>query len=174
MFARGRDAARCVKLWRGVSRVMERRYRWLRGKEAGGQTPVRSADGNLLFVKCILACTGRHYGRFVVALAWTGWLIVPFGLRWADLRIRRAHTATVPPITDPAPKGAQHRRLERPVVQAKLRFQLRLVLLSLMTIPAAWLLRNTLAHSRKLHRRCVNFSVRPKLVLGEWEVHRDH
>ncbi|MEL6065180.1 multidrug ABC transporter ATPase [Methylobacterium sp. DCY52] len=87
---------------------------------------------------------------FVVAPAWTGWLIVRSGLRWAGLRRRLTHPGAVPPRghgsrpTSPTAAGASDDgpgwRLERFIVRATLRFQLRLVLLSLLTLPAAWLL----------------------------------
>ena len=78
---------------------------------------------------------------FVVAPAWTGWLIVRFGLRWAGLRRRRrARPRPMPPTAVGASEGERGWRLERFIVRATLRFQLRLVLLSLLTLPAAWLL----------------------------------
>ena len=87
---------------------------------------------------------------FVVAPAWTGWLIVRAGLRWAGLQRRLIHPGAVPPRghrsrpTSPTAAGASDDgpgwRLERFIVRATLRFQLRLVLLSLLTLPAAWLL----------------------------------
>lgn len=87
---------------------------------------------------------------FVVAPAWTGWLIIRFGLRWAGLRPWLTHPGAVPPRghrsrpTSPTAAGARGDgpgwRLERFIVRATLRFQLRLVLLSLLTLPAAWLL----------------------------------
>ncbi|MCJ2006775.1 multidrug ABC transporter ATPase [Methylobacterium sp. J-092] len=88
---------------------------------------------------------------FVVAPAWTGWLMVRLGLRWMRSGgLRRVHPVVIPsrePRTGSVPptSGAVHERragwcLERFVVRATLRFQLRLVLLSLLTLPAAWLL----------------------------------
>ncbi|MDE4916087.1 multidrug ABC transporter ATPase [Methylobacterium sp. 092160098-2] len=85
---------------------------------------------------------------FVVTPAWTGWLIVRLGLRWAGLRRRLARPGAVPPRgpqpMSPAAAGASGVvpgwRLEHFIVRATLRFQLRLVLLSLLTLPAAWLL----------------------------------
>ena len=88
---------------------------------------------------------------FVVAPAWTGWLIVRFGLRWVGLRRhQQTRSAAVPPrgtrskLMSRTSVGARDDapgwHLESFVVRATLRFQLRLVLLSLLTLPAAWLL----------------------------------
>lgn len=87
---------------------------------------------------------------FVVAPVWTGWLIVRAGLRGAGLWRPLTHPGAVPPRghgsrpTSPTAAGAPGDgpgwRLERFIVRATLRFQLRLVLLSLLTLPAAWLL----------------------------------
>lgn len=88
---------------------------------------------------------------FVVAPAWTGWLMVRLGLRWLGSRRRRRihsvavpsrepQTGSVPPTSGGARKGMHGWCLERFVVRATLRFQLGLVLLSLLTLPAAWLL----------------------------------
>ncbi|WP_331299038.1 hypothetical protein [Methylobacterium oryzae] len=64
----------------------------------------------------------------VVAPAWTGWMALR--LAWRTLRDRQRPGAASP--------GAW--RLERYVMRATLRPQLRLLLLSLLTLPAAWLL----------------------------------
>ena len=88
---------------------------------------------------------------FVVAPAWMGWLAIRLGLRWLGPgRRRRLHPVAVPSrepragSVPPRPGGARDGSygwcLERFVVRATLRFQLRLVLLSLLTLPAAWLL----------------------------------
>lgn len=88
---------------------------------------------------------------FVVAPAWTGWLAIRLGLRWLGPgRRRRLHPVAVPSrepragSVPPRPGGARDGSygwcLERFVVRATLRFQMRLVLLSLLTLPAAWLL----------------------------------
>ncbi|WP_345822119.1 multidrug ABC transporter ATPase [Methylobacterium fujisawaense] len=88
---------------------------------------------------------------FVVAPAWTGWLTIRLGLRWLGPgRRRRLHpvavpsreprAGSVPPRPGGACDGPHGWCLERFVVRATLRFQLRLVLLSLLTLPAAWLL----------------------------------
>ena len=86
----------------------------------------------------------------VVAPAWTAWLVVRFGVRRWMSRRRTGFSGAAKPIGSPAlPTRARsraaaakphRRRLERYVVQATLRFQLRLVLISLLTLPAAWLL----------------------------------
>ena len=64
----------------------------------------------------------------VVAPAWTGWMALR--LAWRTLRERRRRGAGNP----------GEWRLERFVLRATLRPQLRLLLLSLLTLPAAWLL----------------------------------
>ncbi len=64
----------------------------------------------------------------VVAPAWTGWMALR--LAWRTLRERRRRGAGNP----------EEWRLERYVLRATLRPQLRLLLLSLLTLPAAWLL----------------------------------
>ncbi|WP_244539261.1 multidrug ABC transporter ATPase [Methylobacterium sp. 174MFSha1.1] len=64
----------------------------------------------------------------VVAPAWTGWMALR--LAWRTLHERRRCGAGNP----------EEWRLERYVLQATLRPQLRLLLLSLLTLPAAWLL----------------------------------
>ncbi len=64
----------------------------------------------------------------VVAPAWTGWMALR--LAWRTLRERRRRGAGNP----------EEWRLERFVLRATLRPQLRLLLLSLLTLPAAWLL----------------------------------
>ncbi|MCX7333134.1 MAG: multidrug ABC transporter ATPase [Hyphomicrobiales bacterium] len=86
----------------------------------------------------------------MVAPAWTVWLLVRLGLRWLEPGgRRRVHPVAVPsrqprtgsvPSSGGAREGTYGWRLERFVVRATLRFQLRLVLLSLLTLPAAWLL----------------------------------
>lgn len=51
---------------------------------------------------------------FVVAPAWTGWLIVRFGLRWAGLRRRRrARPRPMSPTAGAASEGERGWRLER-------------------------------------------------------------
>ncbi|CAA2159017.1 hypothetical protein MBRA_04255 [Methylobacterium brachiatum] len=88
---------------------------------------------------------------FVVAPACTGWLMVRLGLRWMGSGGRRRvhpaavpshepRTGSVPPTSGGAHQGLDGWCLEHFVVRATLRFQLRLVLLSLLTLPAAWLL----------------------------------
>ncbi|AWN42546.1 multidrug ABC transporter ATPase [Methylobacterium durans] len=85
---------------------------------------------------------------FVVAPAWTAWLAARLVLRRARLRRRsraQASRRDAPSSPDPQPSPVDEDvshgcRLEAYVVQATLRFQLRLVLLSLLTLPAAWLL----------------------------------
>ncbi|SOR30650.1 conserved membrane protein of unknown function [Methylorubrum extorquens] len=74
----------------------------------------------------VLAC--------IVAPAWTGWLGLRMSWRW--LRGRSGGSPTRPTGVAVATVW----RLERYVIRATLRFQLRLVLLSLLTLPAAWLL----------------------------------
>ncbi|ACS40378.1 Hypothetical protein MexAM1_META1p2604 [Methylorubrum extorquens AM1] len=64
----------------------------------------------------------------VVAPAWTGRLALRLGWRWLRGRQRRRGAGS-----------PERRSLERDVPRATLRFQLRLVLLSLLTLPAAWL-----------------------------------
>ncbi|MBK3404072.1 multidrug ABC transporter ATPase [Methylorubrum populi] len=87
----------------------------------------------------------------VVAPAWTAWLIVRFGVRrWMAQRrcvgfpaAGKAPSGAATAASTPSRAAAEEprrRRLERYVIQATLRFQLRLVLISLLTIPAAWLL----------------------------------
>ena len=56
------DAARCEDLYHPVSRVMERPYRWRRGKEAVGPAHVPCANGNLRLAEAVLACTGGRFG----------------------------------------------------------------------------------------------------------------
>ncbi|MEG9504995.1 MAG: multidrug ABC transporter ATPase [Methylorubrum extorquens] len=88
---------------------------------------------------------------FVLALAWTGWLIVQFCLRRMRLRRRQLNRSAAVPAHGARPRlisrtltvareGAPTRCLESFIVRATLRFQLRLVLLALLTLPAAWLL----------------------------------
>ncbi|MGX9984694.1 multidrug ABC transporter ATPase [Methylobacterium fujisawaense] len=88
---------------------------------------------------------------FVVSTASIGWLIVQFGLHWVRLRCRQlTRSAAIPPrgaqrslmsrLLVDAREGAHARRLESFIVRATLRFQLRLVLLALLTLPTAWLL----------------------------------
>ncbi|CAX23057.1 protein of unknown function; putative membrane protein [Methylorubrum extorquens DM4] len=86
----------------------------------------------------------------VVAPAWTAWLVVRFGTRrWMDWRRAGSSGATKPvggaaiPMSGQSRAAAEkphRRRLEPYVIQATLRFQLRLVVISLLTLPAAWLL----------------------------------
>jgi ABC-type multidrug transport system fused ATPase/permease subunit len=87
---------------------------------------------------------------FVVAPAWTGWLIVQTGLQ--RVRVRRRirlqavapqHGIPSPQAQRPSPAGPEPTyswQLERYILRATLRFQVRLVLLSTLTLPAAWLL----------------------------------
>lgn len=90
---------------------------------------------------------------FVVAPAWTGWLALRAGLRWLKLwRRRRARRRIImsgraiqvghglKPLGDAGVDEGTGWRLETYVVRATFRFQLRLVALSLLTLPAAWLL----------------------------------
>lgn len=90
---------------------------------------------------------------FVIAPAWTGWLALRAGLRWLTLwRRRRARRRIImsgramqvgqglKPLGDAGIDGGIGWRLETYVVRATFRFQLRLAALSLLTLPAAWLL----------------------------------
>ncbi|MGG3810130.1 multidrug ABC transporter ATPase, partial [Methylorubrum rhodesianum] len=84
----------------------------------------------------------------VVAPAWTAWLAIRSGLRWAAARRHRTRgTAALPPPAAsldaagrPGARPAVAARLESYVVRATSRLQFRLVLLSVLTLPAAWLL----------------------------------
>jgi ABC-type multidrug transport system fused ATPase/permease subunit len=87
---------------------------------------------------------------FVVAPTWTVWLLVRFGLRALGLQLhgeRPTSTMRVgaPPepsaaVVTVAAHGAHGQGLERYVLKATCRFQVRLILLSLLTLPAAWFL----------------------------------
>ncbi len=84
----------------------------------------------------------------VVAPAWTAWLAVRSGLRWAAARWHRTREmAALPPPAAamdepgrPSSRPAVAARLESYVLCATSRLQFRLVLLSVLTLPAAWLL----------------------------------
>ena len=84
----------------------------------------------------------------VVAPAWTAWLAARSGLRWAAARRDRVRKGRAVP-SSAASTGAAGRPgsretgavpLEAYVVRATSRLQVRLVLLSVLTLPAAWLL----------------------------------
>ena len=85
----------------------------------------------------------------IVAPTWTAWLAVRFGLRWLSGRKwRRAealdrHADVLPrPATCSASseRRASARRMEHYVIRATFGLQARLLVLSLLTLPAAWLL----------------------------------
>ncbi|MGF3024148.1 multidrug ABC transporter ATPase [Methylobacterium aquaticum] len=85
-----------------------------------------------------------------VAPAWTPWLASRSSLRWAERRRRSQAQVAASLCGAPAalasrtartvPAGVNGWRLEGFIVGATLHFQLRLVLLSLLTLPSAWLL----------------------------------
>lgn len=85
----------------------------------------------------------------IVAPAWTAWLAVRFGLRCAFVRLDRGRMRGVVPsrgpasidaVGSPGPRKRMAVGLEAYVVRATSRLQFRLVLLSILTLPAAWLL----------------------------------
>ncbi|KMO35319.1 multidrug ABC transporter ATPase [Methylobacterium variabile] len=85
----------------------------------------------------------------IVAPAWTAWLAVRFGLRSAFVRLDRGRMrgavpsrgpASMDAVGSPGPRKRMAVGLEAYVVRATSRLQFRLVLLSILTLPAAWLL----------------------------------
>lgn len=83
---------------------------------------------------------------FVVAPTWMVWLLVRFSLRALSLQSPGERSAS-PMRTDALPEptaavapDAHGRSLERYVLKATCCFQVRLIFLSLLTLPAAWFL----------------------------------